>query len=605
MHRMILLFIIVMFVVSVFAQWYYAVGFDPFDARWWVWIGKVVFQNNGLPVAFMYAIYWSGAGLFLALSMLMFFTMRPGTRNISGGVDARNTHGSARWATWQNIKQAGLVTWFGSEPKKGVVVGGFKRKFRTVALRHDGPEHILAFAPTRSGKGVSLVLPTLLKWKESALILDIKGENYALSAGWRQSIGQRVLRFEPTAVAGGDRYNPLSEVRLRTDYEIADCQNIATMLIDPEGKGMKDFWMQSGYIWLAGTLLHVLYRIERFENRLASLTDVYFYLSTGGSEDEPVEFDDMLIDAIAFEHGNQHANRFVRSSMAQMQHRKDGERSGVHSTALVQLFIYTDPIITRNTSVSDFRLNDLMNGDAPTSLYIVIPPSDIVRMKPILRIFMNQLLTRLTSSMEFEGGAASRHYKHRLLLMLDEFTSIGKLEVFEKALAFIAGYGLKAFIVIQDLTQLHKDYGKDEAITSNCHVSIAYAAGKQETAKVLSDMTGKTTIVQKKRSVSYNQGKSSTSVSINEVARSLMMPDEIRSLPAIRKGVTGAIKPGDMLIFVAGHRPIYGRQKLYFQDKVLKARAAIPPPLNIIPPNILKEDLPEGLYETVLKEITN
>ncbi|MBF0250769.1 MAG: type IV secretory system conjugative DNA transfer family protein [Alphaproteobacteria bacterium] len=562
---------------SVLLQWNLSIGFDPVDVRWWDWLLKVLVQTGTLPNEMLYPLAFSFAGMLIVLVVAKLVITRPSTSTINGGPDARNTHGSAAWATWLDVKRTGLVR------KTGAIVGGFRRRFKTVPLRHDGPEHIMAFAPTRSGKGVGLVLPTLLTWLESVIVLDIKGENFALSAGWRKIIGHTVLRFDPAAPSGSVRYNPLAEVRVGTDHEIADCQNIASMIIDPDGKGLKDFWMQSGWEWLSAVILHVLYRIRRDDGRTATLADVHAFMSVGHEDEDDMMsgdegFEVILDDMARFDHGRDTVNGEVHRAAGRMLKRAPQERSGVHSSATVQLALYSDPIVARNTSECDFRISDLMNGDRPTSLYVVIPPSDIQRLRPLIRILMNQFLTRLTQEMEFENGAAKRHYKHRLLLMLDEFTAIGKLEIFEKALAFMAGYGLKAFIIIQDLTQLQKEYGREESVTSNCHVKIAFAPNKIETAKLLSDMTGKTTVVQRKRSKSYGKNGANVSDNLSEVARPLMTPDECMSLSGIRKGLMGRVIPGNMLIFVAGNRPIYGRQWLYFQDKVLKSRAAIPAP---------------------------
>jgi len=558
-------------------QWHLATGFAPLDERWWSWLLKVIVKTGSMPDKMLYPVIWSMIGFLVAFVVAKLVTMRPSTRSVHGNTDARNTHGSARWATWRDVKRAGITK------AKGVVIGGFHRTWRTVHLFHDGPEHILAFAPPRSGKGVALVVPTLLSWLHSVLVLDIKGEIFALTAGWRSLIGQLVLKFEPAALSGSVRYNPLAEVRLGTDYEIADCQNIASMVIDPDGKGLKDFWMQSGWEWLSAVILHVLYRIQRDNQRTATLADVHAFMSVGDDDGEDIEGGDegfaaILDDIARFDHGRESVNGEVRRAAGRMLKRAGSERSGVHSSATVQLALYSDPIVAANTSESDFRIADLMNGDKPTSLYIVIAPSDLQRLRPLIRILMNQVISRLTEKMEFENGEPKPNYKHRLLLMLDEFTSVGKLEIFEKALAFMTGYGLKAFIVIQDLVQLQKEYGRDESIVSTCHVRIAYAPNKIETAKLLSELAGKMTMLLRKRSRSHGRGGGNVSDSISEVSRPLMTPDETMALPGIRKGFWGRIIPGDMLIFIAGQRPIYGRQWLYFQDKVLKKRVALPPP---------------------------
>lgn len=362
--------------------------------------------------------------------------------------------------------------------------------------------------------------------------------------------------------------------------DIADCQNIAAMIIDSDGKGLKDYWMQEGWSWLSVLILHVLYRVRRDENRVASLRDVNAFMSaaSGDDEDADASFNALLADMIDFDHGSAHVDAEVSRGAKAMKVKASQERSGVHSSAAVQLRLYSDPLIARNIETSDFRLDELMNGDAPAALYIIIRPSDIDRLRPLIRVMMNIFLRRLTERMEFAEGRSKAGYKHRLLLMLDEFTSIGKLEIFERALAFMAGYGLKAFIIVQDIAQLQQAYGREESIMSNCHVRVAYAPNRIETAKVLSEMTGKTTIVQVKRSRSGQVGSiGSVTDSLSETSRPLLNPDECMRLKLIEKRGKRVI-PGDMLIFVAGAAPILGRQILYFRNAEMQRRASLPAP---------------------------
>jgi len=171
-------------------------------------------------------------------------------------------HGSAHWATRAEVLATSLIPPRG-QPVRGVYVGAWldPKTNRKKYLTHDGPEHVLAFAPTRSGKGVGLVIPTLLTWPHAVLVHDLKGENWALTAGWRQrELGSRCLKFDPTVNDGSSvRFNPLQEVRLGTVYEIKDVQNIATMIVDPDGKGLMDHWARTGHALLVGAILHVLY----------------------------------------------------------------------------------------------------------------------------------------------------------------------------------------------------------------------------------------------------------------------------------------------------------------------------------------------------------
>nr|WP_320194015.1 type IV secretory system conjugative DNA transfer family protein [uncultured Desulfobacter sp.] len=494
-----------------------------------------------------------------------------------------NLHGTATWAKKKELPAMGL------DAKEGVYVGGFPLARGTKYLIHNGPEHILAFAPTRSGKGVGLVIPSLLAWPGSSVTLDIKGENYALTSGYRaKELHHKILKFDPAdETFSFAKWNPLAEVRINTNHAIADAQNIAQMICDPDGKGMKDYFTQAGYALLTGLILHVI-----VSKQDATLADVVAEITKSDNEGD---VKNLLYAMIDKEHAQILKKRYpdmdtdladniqstIDSYAGEAVIKADRELSGVVSTAVTNLSLYRDPIVAKNTSESDFFISDIMNSQNPVDLYLVVSPANLDRLRPLLRVFFNLALRKFTQKMEFKNGQAVVGYKHRLLLMLDEFTSLGKLEIMQKALAFMAGYGVKAYIIVQDLSQLQEAYTRDESITSNCHVRIAYAPNKIETAKLLSDMTGKTTVVDKKTSVSGKRlgGMGNASVSISEVARPLLTPDECMRLKGPVKDEKGGIKtPGDMLIFVAGYNTVYGQQILYFLDPVFQKRVKTPPP---------------------------
>jgi type IV secretion system protein VirD4 len=484
-----------------------------------------------------------------------------------------NLHGSARYATMKEIRKMGLLE------GQGVYVGAVLNDNRVQYLRHNGPEHILAFAPTRSGKGVGLVVPTLLAWEHSTVVLDIKGENWALTAGWRrQHAINHCLRFEPASPSGSVKFNPLAEIRLGTEHEVADVQNIAMMIVDPDGKGLNDHWSKTGYSLIVGTALHCLY-VEHEKGRIATILDIANCLADPASTIQLTL--QTMLDTL---HSNGEVHPVVASCAREMLNKSENELSGVVSTAMSFLNLYRDPIVARNTSTSEFKISDLMNADKPVSLYLIVSPTDIGRMRPLLRLILNQIVRGLTAKMEFKQGKPLKGYKHRLLLMLDEFPALGKLDIFQEALAYIAGYGLKAFLITQDLSQLYSAYGKDESIISNCHIRVAYAPNKQETQELLSKMLGTTTIYKKAVSRSAKPGLFQTpqySESWQEVQRPLMTPQECGSLPAADKNANGEITmAGDMLIFAAGYNAIYGKQILFFKDKIFSARATLEPPQN-------------------------
>jgi type IV secretion system protein VirD4 len=490
-------------------------------------------------------------------------------------------HGTAHWATQAEIQQSGLLPKIEQEGN-GVYVGAWEDpKGRLHYLTHSGLEHVAALAPTRSGKGVGLVIPTLLSWKHSTVIHDMKGELWALTAGYRkQGLNNRVLKFDPAAPIGSCSFNPLSEVRLGGEYEVADVQNLVTILVDPDGKGLNDHWAKTAHAFLTGVTLHLLYRAKNANApHAASLYDVAMALSDP-SRDIKALYDEMLESP----HIGDQIHPVVAAAARDMLNRPDTERGSVLSSAMSYLSLYRDPLVAKNTRRSDFCINDLMNHDQPVSLYLVVRPTDKDRLKPLMRLILNQIVRVLTrQEMTFKGGQAQKTYKHRLLLMLDEFPSFGRLEVFQEALAFIAGYGIKAYLIMQDISQLRAAYGQDESILSNCHIRVAYAPNKPETAEWLSKLTGNTTVTVEDYSTSGQRfGAVLTSVnhSYQAVSRPLMTPDECQRLAGPTKNpLTGEItKPGAMLIFVAGFAPIFGTQILYFTDALFKSRSAIDAP---------------------------
>jgi type IV secretion system protein VirD4 len=544
---------------------------DPWFGRiyapwsWIVW--RTQFHASG-PRTFQ--MLHAGMGLFGAMvsaGVLFHLSARNRKAERHEGI-----HGTAHWASETEIAATGLLG------GKGVYVGGWSDgRGRLRYLRHDGPEHLAAIAPTRSGKGIGLVVPTLLSWPHSLVVNDLKAELWHMTAGWREKgAGNTVLRFDPAAAEGSTRFNPLNEIRLGTIHEVGDVQNLVTILVDPEGKGLVDHWAKTSHAFLTGAILQVLYK-AREEGRSGTLPDVALALS---DPHRPIDgfYRDMLNNKWLA--GKVHPT--IAAASRDMTNRPDEERGSVLSTAMSFLSLYRDPLIANNVSRSDFRILDLMNGERPVSLYLIVRAEDKDRMKPLMRLIINQLMrVLLRPDLTFHDGRPVAPHKHRLLLMLDEFPSYGKLDVFQEALAYIAGYGIKAYLIMQDIAQLWGAYGRDESIISNCHLRIAYAPNKIETADWLSRMAGTTTIVKEDVTQSGNRYAvtlANVSKTFHQIARALITPDEVMRLGSPVKDASDTIvEPGDMLIFVAGHAPIRGTQSLYFRDPVFLERSRIPP----------------------------
>jgi len=450
------------------------------------------------------------------------------------------TYGSARWATKGEIRDAGMLG------EDGVILGRLGGDY----LRHDGPEHVLCFAPTRSGKGVGLVVPTLLTWPGSCIVHDIKGENWQLTSGFRSRFG-RVLLFDPTNAASA-AYNPLLEVR-RGEREVRDVQNVADVLVDPEGSLEKrNHWEKTSHALLVGAILHVLYAEPD-----KSLAGVAAFLSDPGRSIETT-----LMRMKATRHLGDAPHPVVAAAAQELLNKSENERSGVLSTAMSFLGLYRDPVIAKVTGSSSWRIADLVNETSPVSLYLVVPPGDISRTKPLIRLILNQVGRRLTE--ELNPGARPQ----RLLLMLDEFPALGRLDFFESALAFMAGYGIKAFLIAQSLNQIEKAYGLNNAILDNCHVRVSFATNDERTAKRISDALGTATELRAMKNYAGHRLSpwlGHLMVSRTETARALLTPGEVMQLP-----------PGDEIVMVAGLAPIRARKARYFKDRRLADRVRTP-----------------------------
>jgi type IV secretion system protein VirD4 len=565
--QVLIVFLIVLAAVWGATQWvawrlgYQAQLGQPMD----VWAGLPVYP----PPAFFLWWYWydayaprvfyegaviAAAGGFAAIGIAI-------GMSVWRAREARDvtTYGSARWATEREVREAGLLA------PDGVVLGWFAQRY----LRHDGPEHVLCFAPTRSGKGVGLVVPTLLTWPGSAIVHDIKGENWQLTAGWRARFG-RVLLFDPTNPASA-AYNPLLEVR-RGDSEVRDVQNIADILVDPEGAlERRNHWEKTSHSLLVGAILHVLYAEQD-----KTLAGVAGFLS---DPRRPIER--TLAAMMTTPHLGDQPHPVVASAARELLNKSDNERSGVLSTAMSFLGLYRDPVVAHVTRRCDWRIADLVEAREPVTLYLVVPPSDIVRTKPLVRLVLNQIGRRLTEALENERR------RHRLLLMLDEFPALGRLDFFESQLAFMAGYGIRSFLIAQSLNQIERAYGPNNAILDNCHVRVAFATNDERTGKRVSDALGTATEIRDSRNYAGHRLSpwlGHLMVSRQETARPLLTPGEVMQLP-----------PTDEIVLVSGCPPIRARKARYYDDRQLRARVQAPPDARAVAPLTVSGDDWSGL----------
>ncbi len=534
-------------------------------------------------------------------------------------------YGTARFSDREEIDKMGIT----KNPEDGVVLGMTEDN---KLITDSGVEHIINMAPTRTGKGINTVLPTLWTWKSSVIVNDIKGECWDLTSGYRRSIlKQKCIFFNPMDDTGeGISYNPLELVKVGTKSEQEDSRAIAITLLDTDGKGESDHWISSAVNLLTAVILHT-----KYVNVNASFIDVMKFLEdpkeplidkigaiigkelndygdivdkTKKDENGEIAKDenDEDIKIPPFNHyqslrqqgiNNLSFNELymqdttlhplVGSTFATIFATPDKERGSIFSTCINKLSIFKDPRVMNNIKKSDVTPKDIMNNRI--SLYLITPPKAIKMTKPLFRLILTQTIYELTDKMEFNNRKKidiekkkkgmnlsevqkslnkfiyeekvdySKLKNKRILFLIDEFPALGNLSLFEEALAYIAGYGLKALLIVQSINQLNKIYGKDNSIIDNCRTQLYFTPNDKDTPKMISDMMGNKT---EKIITRSGKGFFMENRSESYQARALMTAGEIRVLPYEK-----------LLLLLSGKNPIKGNKIFWFKHKKFKDNA--------------------------------
>ena len=450
------------------------------------------------------------------------------------------THGSARWATRQEVQRAGLYG------RHGVVAGRHKGHL----LVDDSEKHLLLCAPTGAGKGIGVIIPTLLTWNESVLVLDPKdGENADVTAPWRAAYARRVALFTPCKAAH-DCINVCDLIRLRTPQECGDAQLVAESLVAPQKLGKETatsiHFRQLASMLLTAAILHVCYRSAH-----KSLPGVWRFLTQ-----EHASLPAVLTTMRTTSHSTKGVHTAVASFTTAIRNiQGDRELSSVWTTAIRPLALYEDPLIARSTSASTLRLEDLQYGDRPLSLYLIAPsPLHLERLHPLYRVILDMAMMRLMDH-------PVRTWRHRLLLCCDELPQFGYAKAVDKGIAVMRGYGMKALLVTQDLPQLDETYGEDTAIWGNTDLKIFHAPTNDLTAKRISEnLLGRGTMVHPVESTQSGVlGRHA--VSVQHVARPLLTTDEVMELGS-RKEV----------VRLSGVKPILADKCDYLTDREWRRR---------------------------------
>lgn len=510
----------------------------PFYWPWQSILWAVGFGQR-FPTPFLRAYGLIGLALFL-IAMLTIGARRRWRHNVP-------EFGKEKWGTKAQAAKAGLFA------ERGVVCGLFDDKLMIYA----GPEHQLLSGASRSGKGVGHVIPTLLSWHQSVVVYDIKNELHGDTAGCRSRFSD-VIRFNPTD-PDSFRFNPLLEVRRGTN-EIRDVQNIVEIIADPSGnRDDQNIWDENAKQFLVALILHVLYTAEDGDKNLA------------GVRARLLDFDGTIDNMMHTGHRRNAAGEpEVHPEIARVAHslatKSERFRSSVKGTAEGYLTLYADETVAANTATSDFQLGDVMCNTNPVSLYIQPPPSDQARLRPLIRLLINQLCRALMEHKDKDSRGRLKH--HNLLLCMDEFPTLGRLDFFQTNMGQMAGYGIKALLIVQSFNHIERAYGADNVIIDNCHVLIAFASADTRTQDRISQMTGES----REYRLSYSQprslfGGSRHSITQGEQQRRLLQPGDVRELD-----------PRQQLVFVTGYPPFKTDKLRFFEHDALRTLTDIAPP---------------------------
>jgi len=450
---------------------------------------------------------------------------------------ARPLHGETGYADEKEIRTNGF-----REERNGIHVG---RTGRGRYLTFGGPEHVALYAPTRSGKGVGVVIPNCLLWDGSLVVLDVKKENWAASAGIRAEAGQRVFLFDPLDPEGRTaRYNPLSYVRRGTIDAFDDIQRIAQMLY-PEVSGEQEFWTNSARSAFIGVTAFLAETPELPLTlgevlRMFSRRDLQDYL-TGMIEARRLAgtpYSSACINAL---------NDYLAGSADTV--------SGVRKSVTTKLVLWFNPRIDAATAESDFDLRRLRTN--LHAIYVGVTPDNIDRLRPLLALFFQQVVDVTVKTLPQHDPAA----RHQVLMVLDEFPLLGAMPTLTSAFAFVAGYGVRMLLVLQSKAQMRAAYGPDVAATvlDNCGAEVVFGTKDLALTKELSERLGYDTVESLTRSGPRFGGwwkRDRQNVSASAQRRALMLPQEIARLG-----------PREEIVLRAGMRPIRATRIRHYEEK--------------------------------------
>lgn len=486
---------------------------------------------------------WLGAGMLAAMGVLaaaglgVFRSLRP------------PLYGAARWASEADLRRGGF------RAERGILIG----RSRGRPLVFGGAEHVILYAPTRSGKGVGVVIPNLLTWPDSAVVLDVKRENWDATAGFRAAHGQDVVMFDPLDAEGRTaRFNPLGHIDRGDPVAVIDeLQKLAVMLFPPPPTS-DPFWAEAARTGLigVGALMAATPDIP------FSLGAIYRELTEG---DPRTRLPQRVIACAAA--GNP-VSQACASAVADFCTASENTFASIKQTITARMNLWLNPRVCVATEASDFDLRDLRNRRL--SLYLTVSPDNLARVAPLYNLLLQQLIDLNTR----ERPTAERNAVP-VLMVLDEFARLGHAAVVAHAFAYVAGYGLRLLPVLQSPAQLRAEYGPDltEEIIANCGAEIAFAPKELKVAQDLSERLGFYTYAGRAQSRPSGLSSGRRSQTESDQRRALMLPQELIQMP-----------PDRLLVLRTGLPAIRGRKIAYYRERAFIARVLTAP---VVPPRPL------------------
>lgn len=461
----------------------------------------------------------------------------------------RKLHGDARFARRAEIARAGLLG------EHGVILGRIGRR----CLMLPGQQGVALAAPPRSGKGTGVVIPNALNWPGSLVCVDIKRENWTITAGYRQACGQACYLLDFFAEDGRTaRWNPFAYVSADRHRRVNDLQRIAEMLY-PDPPNVDPFWTASARSLFLGIALYL------FETPSLPKTIGEVLRQGMASDDEGFgQHWKRIIEG-------RNSGRFPLSAecvraLYDVIDLAPVTASSIRKTFTSRLDLWLNPILDAATSANDFDLRALRSR--PMSIYVAVNPDDLHRLRPVLNLFFQQSIGLQTR----ELPERNPRLQYQVMMLLDEFTALGRIPIIAEAIAYLPGYNVRVVLVIQTPAQLREVYGihNAETMLKSLAARIVFAPKDFSDAQEISNELGFTTVNVKTLSrplLSFDsRDRRSRSVSISEQRRALLLPQEVKEL-----GNEEAI------VFYEGLRPIRCRKIRYFADARFRKRLFPPP----------------------------